>query len=142
MTRVWYPTAQWIGGTYNPAEADLHQRSTEQTNLSVGTESVGSLETFPNNPPRVGRSNERNRPRLFTPFQRKRNAPQIQMENYVRDGVDSIIRATASYLMLDSQIRPGRVPIEPINANDPFDWQHLEPGLDSHGGGDKGICVG
>ena len=86
---VFYNTAQRYSTGSSRAEVDLHQRSAEQTNLSVGTESVGSLETFQNNPPRVRESIVRDSRRLFPPFQRKPNAPKIQRENYVCGGVDN-----------------------------------------------------
>lgn len=55
------------------------------SNLSVGTESVGSLETFQTDQSRVGRFIERERTSEFLPIRESKRAAYPR-QNYVRDG--------------------------------------------------------
>lgn len=83
-SRLGYDCGWRIDGPSKPIEVDLFQRSASHQNLRIGTERIGSLETFPNNLSRVRRFNERER--LSMPAcTEQRNAPHIHRQTYVRD---------------------------------------------------------
>lgn len=83
---VGYNAVQRIGGTYNPAEVDPKPDAPLGTsNLGLGLRGLGNV-TDSHHKTQVGRFIERDRTSRFLPDPEKQNAPQIQRQNYVRDG--------------------------------------------------------